>query len=112
MTHDEAHESRPCVVLRLHPNRFAVQPRPCSAAGCDSDHYEAGELCEPCRESQDPLPGSLIQSTIADGIMRLAKLKPSDVPEPIRLTIAMALADMRRAYDATEALIQTDQETG
>ena len=105
---DEAHESRPGVVTRIHPNRFAPQPRPCSAAGCDSDHFEAGELCEPCRESQDPIPAAMVQSTIADGVARLAKLKPGDIPEPLRLTIAMALADMRRAYDASETLIQQE----
>jgi hypothetical protein len=54
----------------------------------------------------------MIQSTIADGVARLAKLKPSDIPEPLRLTVAMALADMRRAFDAAEGLIQAEQEGG
>ncbi len=107
---DEAHESRPCVVVRMRPNPHAPQPRPCSAESCDSSHFEAGELCEPCRESADPIPAVMVQSTIADGIARLSKLKPSDLPEPIRLTVAMALADMRRAYDASESLIQQEGE--
>lgn len=107
--HDEAHESRPCVVLPIRPNRFAPQPRPCVNPDCDSSHFEVGELCEPCRLAQDPLPAAMIQSTIADGIARLERMKPSDTPEPLRLAVAMALADMRRAFDAVEPLVQEEQ---
>lgn len=104
MTPDEAHESRPNVVpIRRNPH--APQPRPCSGLDCDSDHLEAGELCAECRSAQPPSSAVLVQSTIADGIVRLAKLRPSDLPEPIRVTVMMALADMRRAFDATETLI-------
>ena len=109
MNADEARESRPNVVPIRPPNRFAPQPRPCASAHCNSDHFEAGELCEPCRCSRDPLPATMVQSTIADGIVRLAKLRPSDLPEHVRLPVAMALADMRRAYDASESLIRDDE---
>lgn len=103
---DERYESRPNVIPIRQTNRFAPQPRPCADVDCPADHFEAGELCEPCRESQAAIPAVMVQATIADGIDRLAKLKPSDMPEPLRIAIAMALSDMRRAYDAVEALIQ------
>lgn len=109
MTPDESHESRPCVVLRIRPNPYAPQPRPCMGIGCDSSHFEVGELCEPCRASQEALPASMIQSTIADSIARLEKLKPGDVPEPLKITLAMVMSDMRRAFDAMEPLVQEDR---
>ena len=105
---DEAHESRPCVVVRLNANRFAPQPRPCMGIGCDSSHFEVGELCEPCRLAQEALPASMIQATIADGIARLERLKPSDAPEKASIAFQMALSDMRRAFDAVGALVDED----
>jgi hypothetical protein len=109
--HGEEYEGRPCEVVRIHPrNPHAPQLRPCPSFGCHVDHDEAGELCEPCRESQEAIPAVMVQATIADGIDRLAKLRTSDLPEPARIAIAFALADMRRAFDASETLIQAEAE--
>lgn len=105
---DEAHESRPCVVLRIHPNPHAPQPRPCMGIGCDSSHFEVGELCEPCRMAQEALPASMIQATVADAIARVERLKPSDIPEPLKVPLAMVMSDLRRAFDAMGPLVDEE----
>lgn len=103
---DEAHESRPGVVVQLRQNRFAEQPRPCT--GCDSDHFESGELCEECREGQPQVSAAFVQSTVADAIRKLDKIRQASVA-PLALPLQQALSDMRRAFDSLEPLIQTFQ---
>lgn len=97
--------SRVVVPMRGARPPFLPKLRQCSE--CGEETSEAGERCEMCRTIQGPVSASYIQSTAADAVRQLEKLKPSDAPEHMRGPLGRALGEIRRVYDACEPLIHS-----
>lgn len=77
-----------------------VAPRACRRCGmpCDS----AGHHCYACLDKAPPLPLSFVQSTIASAIIDMEKAPRGD-------RVAMAIFQMRQAFDAITPRIRSPQ---
>lgn len=102
---DETNEAHGVLIQFARRPRLGPEPRQCP--NCGDETTEPGERCKLCRSAQGCVSASFVQSTVADAIARLDKLRLEDAPSPMVLPLQRALRDMRRTFDTLEPLIDS-----